>query len=125
MSHVVDSWTWIEILSGGQLNAKAKRAIAGKALLTTTANIYEVRNYLKRNSPSDWEVKLRSVIAQCNAILPIDLQTAELASEIKISAKNDIGAVDCFSIAAAKLNGARLVTGDPHFKGFPGVEFIS
>ncbi|MBU4201901.1 MAG: hypothetical protein KKB85_01985, partial [Candidatus Altiarchaeota archaeon] len=66
---------------------------------------------------------IRSIIGN-SVIVSINDKISERASEIKFSKKGDIGAVDCFTLAAGELIGAKVVTGDPHMKGMSNVIYI-
>lgn len=124
MKLLVDSWAWIELVSAGPLNRKTADMMKGKTLLTTTANLYELRLHLLKHQPEKAEQITQSIIAQCEYVVPLTQDIALAAADIKARAKKDVGAVDCLTLAAARLHADRILSGDPHFQDYPNVDFI-
>ena len=119
---VVDSWAWIEYLDGSEIGSQIKNYIEDEKniILTSSLTIAEVvsRFLRKRTNPHE----AVAAISSLSRVLPADLKIAafagELHAEIRASIK-DFGLADSFILAAAKVEKAIILTGDPHFKGFP------
>jgi len=63
-------------------------------------------------------------IKQRSRIVPIDIEIARLAGGIRRGMKAG-GIADALIIATAMKNdNAKILTGDPHFKFYPGVIFV-
>ncbi|MBU4341309.1 MAG: PIN domain-containing protein [Candidatus Altiarchaeota archaeon] len=123
MKLMIDTWAWIEILTGTEKGKKAKELMKGKTIYTTSGNTYELRYKLRERYGKKADEIIRSIIGN-SVIVSINDKISERASEIKFSKKGDIGAVDCFTLAAGELIGAKVVTGDPHMKGMSNVIYL-
>jgi predicted nucleic acid-binding protein len=63
----------------------------------------------------------RSFIVNRCAVIPMDEEIAVEAAEIHADAKEtmtDFGLADAFVLASARYKHVKVLTGDPHFKGF-------
>ncbi|MBI3588406.1 PIN domain-containing protein [Candidatus Micrarchaeota archaeon] len=119
---VIDSWAWIEFLKGNAKGAAVKNAIAGADLATVSTNLYEV---LYRTSEDEGEPaaeKARLFIESHSQIIPVDGNLAYAA--VRVRREEKLHALDAFAYAAARQWGAKLLTGDPHFRGKRDIQFI-
>jgi predicted nucleic acid-binding protein len=55
--------------------------------------------------------------------VPVDLAIARAAGAVRRRMKEG-GIADAIIYATARLNHAKVVTGDPHFRQFPDVIFV-
>ena len=121
---LLDSWAWIEIIENGPLAQKILEQVNGASeILTTAINIHEsgFRILKKKGRIKEFE-KAVSFMKEKAVILDIDIKTALLAIDLR--EKYKMHASDALCYAAALLNDALIVTGDPDFKNLPKVVFI-
>ena len=125
---VVDSWAWIEYFEGSRAGEAVKRHVeeAHAAVYTSAVSLAEVvSKFLRKRMDPHLAV---SGISALSVILPADQETAALAgelhAEIKASVK-DFGLADAFVLAAARKKNAKILTGDPHFRGFEETVFLA
>jgi toxin FitB len=121
---VVDSTGWVEYLGDGpKAQAFAPYLESPESLLLPTIVVYEVYKKLRREgSDSLAQHFLSSAFGFQERIVAVDIALAELAARISIEAK--LAMADAMIYAAAKLNGATLVTSDAHFSGLEFVTLI-
>ena len=113
---VLDSWTWLEIfLKGPKAKTVLKCISEADEVLTTAANAYEVLYRVAEDAGGKIAEERRQFIQNSARIISIDLEIATIAAGLHKTA--NLPAVDAFTLAAARLNNAKVLTGDPHFKG--------
>lgn len=84
--------------------------------------IAELERHMGSNSVKMGEMLLE--IKQKSRIVPIDIEIARLAGGVRRGMKGG-GIADALIIATAiKNNNAKILTGDPHFRFYPGVIFV-
>jgi|SRR3989338_1633416 len=120
MKLIIDAHSWIEYLNGSEQGAKLNELLNDDneiwALLITIA---EVIAKVKKKG-GDTEIAYSSIIKNSKIFEP----TPKIAKEagllyVKVRENNEsFGIVDSILITCAKLIGAKLVTGDRHFKQF-------
>ena len=123
MRILVDSFAWLEIFQGGKRGEKALKHLETNTgeLYTTTENFYEV---YYRSAQIYGREKLEQNLATIKnyvTLLPITETTAREAGEIRL--EHGLSAVDAFTLAGARMVGAKVLTGDEDFKKF-GDEII-
>ena len=119
---IVDSWAWVEYFEGTEIGKTVKKFVEdeGKTLLTSSLTIAEIVSKFLRKKV-DPHIALNG-IRNLSKILDIDMQTAAFAGELHAEIKqkiSDFGLADAFVLAASRIHKAKILTGDPHFKGFP------
>ena len=121
---VVDSTGWVEYLADGpKAQAFAPYIEKPESVLLPTIVIYEVYKKLRRErSDSMAQHFLSSAFGFQARIIAVDIALAELAARISI--ETALAMADAMIYAAAKLNGATLVTSDAHFSGLDFVTLI-
>lgn len=126
MNILLDSFALIELFKGSKIGAEVKRIISeSSGVFTTSANLYEVYYRLEELVGKSQAVEAINEILVSADSIPIDDTVALKASKLKkIFAVKGMGASDYFVLAAAKEKQAKIVSGDPHFKGFKNVVFI-
>jgi len=90
-------------------------------LITSVITIAELERHNTGNPATMDEMLLE--IQQRSRIVPIDISIARLAGGVRNRIK-DGGIADALIMATAIKNHAKVLTGNPHFKIFPGVIFI-
>lgn len=123
-SYIIDTWAWMEYFRGSDIGTRAKPQIENSNNITPTIVLAEMSQKFKQLGRSDLPEKLR-FIRQRSMILPLDESIALLAGEIRANVPvQGMGLVDCILLAASRLYSAKVVTGDPHFRGLAEAEFI-
>lgn len=122
--YIIDTYAWIEYFKGSVRGKKAKPIIENSISITPTIVLAEIKKKFVDWRRMDFEEKLNFIRSR-STIVPLDESNAILAGEIRATSNiQGIGIVDCILLALSKNLGAKVVSGDPHFKGLPEVEFI-
>jgi len=121
---LVDSSGWVEFLGDGPLADKfAPYFEHEESLLVPVIVLYEVYKKLRRErSDTLAQHFLSSAFGFQERVVGIDIALAELAARISVETK--LAMADAMIYAAAKLNGANLITSDAHFSGLDFVTLI-
>lgn len=120
---VVDSWAWLEFFKGTARGALVKRYLTTASSVNTPAtNLYEVLYRTLEDEGTDAASKAGVFIENHSHIIAIDKQIASAAVDVRREEK--LHAIDALALAAARMLEAKLLTGDPHFRGKKGVLFI-
>ena len=126
MKTVVDTYAWIEVFIGSACGEKAKEIIQkSEEAYTPDVVIAEVaRKYLKEGVKEQTILERLATIEETSEITPIDkniaLESAKCYLELVERAKERKQAPSLFDailLATARTLGAKLLTGDEHFKG--------
>ncbi len=126
MNILLDSFAIIELMKGSEAGAKVKQIYQeATEAFTTSANIYEIKYRLEEIAgPKAAENAIDETLLSVTSI-PIDDKIALEAGALKKKlAGRGMGAIDLFVLAAARQKGLKIVSGDPHFKGMPDVEYL-
>jgi predicted nucleic acid-binding protein len=129
---VIDTYAWVEYLIGSKAGARAKAYIESGNAITPSIVLAEQRKWFLREIEAGrrQEHEMRQVMSfveLTTEVLPLDTTLAIRAGEIDFLVKKRIKGwpmADSIIYATAQENGAKIVTGDPHFKGLEGVIFI-
>ncbi|MFH1200441.1 MAG: PIN domain-containing protein [Candidatus Micrarchaeota archaeon] len=124
MKIFLDSYAILELLVGSAKGGEVRRLITeSTAACTSALNIYEVRyRLLSKVSQQKAEQTIRQILADTK-ILPLTVETALAAAEIKMK-RPALGAVDCNCYAIAVQDGLVFVTGDRDFIGLQNVKML-
>ncbi|MBU0761032.1 MAG: PIN domain-containing protein [Nanoarchaeota archaeon] len=125
MRYIIDSSAWIDYLEGGQLGEKVRKLILGdNEILSLNLIVAEVISYIKRKE-SNAELAYNAITTN-SKIIEISPDVAKRAglfhAEIRKKVKN-FGLVDAVILMAARDKGAKILTGDAHFKNFKEAVF--
>jgi predicted nucleic acid-binding protein len=129
---VIDTYSWVEYLIGSKSGANAKGYIEGGHALTPTIVLVELRKwYLKeieagRRHEREMHRHL-SFVEAVTQMVPLDSQLALKAGETDFLMKKRIKnwpIADSLVYATAKLHGAQVISGDPHFEDLEDAIFI-
>lgn len=121
MRYIIDAHAWIEYFLGSDRGSKVKEILESEqnGIFTSIITIAEVTSITKREN-KDAEEKYNDII-NLSKIYGITAEFAKeagiLHAEIRKKIK-DFGLADAVVLLTARKLGAKLVTGDPHFKGF-------
>jgi toxin FitB len=121
---VVDSTGWVEYLGDGPKAQRfAQYLEKPESVLLPTIVVYEVYKKLRRERGENMAVHfLSDAFGFQERIVTVDVEMAELAARISLETK--LATADSMIYAAAKANGATLVTSDAHFSGLDFVILI-
>ena len=121
MKFVFDTFAWIEYFNGSESGRKVNGIIESgeNDIFSSIITVAEVSSILKRKE-KDTELGYKNMIN----LSRIFFLNTELAKEAGILHEDirkkikDFGLADAFVLLTARKLGAKIVTGDPHFKGF-------
>ena len=122
---VVDSYAWIEYLAGG--SRKAVEVMEQNELHTSLFSLVEIASRLERANYLRVDEAVAEIM-QMSRIWAFDEETAVKIGKLHARMRKtipDFGAGDCFVLELAERLSAKILTGDPHFKGLKNVIFIS
>ncbi|MEK6889531.1 MAG: PIN domain-containing protein [Nanoarchaeota archaeon] len=120
MKLIIDAHSWIEYFKGSNAGEKLNQMLGGdNEILVLPITISEVVAKVKKIN-GNVESAYSSIIKNSKIFEP----TPKIAKEagllyVEAREKNEsFGIVDALLIASAKLTGAKLISGDNHFKPF-------
>lgn len=120
-TYLLDSWAWVEYFDATKHGGKIKEYLENvdNAIITCSINLAEVvRKFVsKENDP---HIALKG-INSLSKIIPLDSELAFSSGELHAKLKHksrDFGLADAIVLATARKHGAKILTGDPHFKNF-------
>lgn len=116
---VIDSYAWIEYFRGSPSGERARQFIEKGSSATASITLAEMQEKYLREKWDTFEADL-DFIATNTAIIPTDREIAISGGRINYENKKKIrnwGMADSIILATARVLSAKVVTGDPHFKG--------
>ena len=121
MKYVVDAHAWIEYFLGTDKGNEVKKILESEdneifSSIMTIAEVVSITKREKRDAEQKYMDMINlSKIYGINSIFAKEagILHAETKKEIK-----DFGLADAFVLLTARKLEAKIVTGDPHFKGF-------
>jgi len=132
---VFDSYAWIEYFLGSKLGEKVLELIERAELIyTPTVVLLEIANKYFREgfSREDVEERINAIMRQ-SLVVPVESDVLLLIGEAQRTLNDNTrkqrlrskpSMVDYYVYALAIKIGAKIVTGDKHFKGLSGVIFL-
>ena len=127
MRYIIDAWAWVEYLIGSNYGEKIRNIIENdeNEIFTSSVTIAEVLSVVKREN-RNFEEAYKIILSNSKAFdvtSEIVKETALIHAEAKKKIK-DFGLADSFILSSSKRLNAKIITGDPHFKGFSNVLLI-
>ena len=129
MRIVVDSFAWIEIFLGSRIGQSAFRQIQDAEIVVTPETVLAeiARKYLREGAREQIIRSRLNTISESSELSGIDEATALVSGkaylEIQEKARKEKiekpSLFDAIVLACARINGAKVLTGDQHFKGLP------
>ncbi len=116
---VIDSYAWIEYFRGSASGEKARQFIEKGSAATSSTTLAELQEKYLREKWTSFEADLR-FIATKTSVVTIDREISISSGKINYENKKKIknwGMADSIVLATARSFSAKVVTGDPHFKG--------
>ena len=125
MELILDTWTWIEYLTETAIGKQIAFHIKSNRIYTIENTLAEIYSFAKREN-KDFSEALHLIKAN-STILPVNymdwISAAELKAEHRPS-RQGFGIMDAILLAKAKALNAKILTGDPHFKGMKNVKYL-
>lgn len=121
---LIDSWAWIEFYAGSEAGEKVKAYVMDEDqdIIISTINLAEIYQVALRSfDEKTADARRRALKNRCN-IISVDEEIAVMAARIKHDLKWGLG--DALIYATAKREGAKVLTGDLHFKGLSDVIYL-
>jgi predicted nucleic acid-binding protein len=118
---LLDSWAWMELFTQGKGAGRVMEVLdESPTIHTCPVVVAEVYTNVARRAD---EATARKVTARVldDAIHATSASAIFLAQRRK---SRSFPLSDGFVLAAAKAEGLRVLSGDPHFRGLPEVEFL-
>ncbi|MBS7281511.1 MAG: PIN domain-containing protein [Candidatus Freyarchaeota archaeon] len=118
--YVIDAYTWIEYLIGTDIGAKVKAILEDEksGIYTSAVTLAEVISKVAREEQNVETVY--SILVTNSDIIDVDEQlskeTGIIHAEMRRT-KKDFGLADAYVLATARKLKAKILSGDPHFKG--------
>jgi predicted nucleic acid-binding protein len=131
---VVDSWAWVEILKLSEEGKEAKALLeeADEVFTPSLALAELARKYLREGVGAAllrrWLQGISEATEVCQIDIELAIESARVHSELSAKAQREKlgrpGLGDALMLATARATGAKLLTGDPHFKGLPETAWL-
>jgi len=118
MNLIVDSFAWIEFFKGTSRGQKVYGLLENSKnrLYTTTGNYYELYYRLTQECGQLKREEALAYIRHKTTLLEITEVIARSAGELRLA--EGLSAIDAFTLAAARINNGKVVTGDKDFDRF-------
>lgn len=125
-SLVVDSWAWVEYLDGSALGKRADEAMQdAPELWTSLASVAEVVSKYRRGGKDEGAAV--TAMTTLSKIGVPDLEDALQAGRIHAGIKPKVpnfSLADSFTLQLARKVGAKVLTGDPDFRGIKEAKLL-
>lgn len=122
---VFDTFAWIEYFLDTKNAKTIENYLENDDVITPSIVLLEL-SYKADNENWDFKkflrfIKVKSRILGFNEVFV--LRFSEIYNNVKKQVRG-IGIADCIILTTAKLNNAKILTGDPHFKNMENVIFL-
>lgn len=134
MKIVVDSWAWSEILRLSRAGKAAKDQVenADEAFTPGLVLAELARKYLREGVDPGILRRWLQGISEVTEVYGIGVELAGESAKASVelmtkSKKEDLskpGLGDALVLATARATGAKVLTGDPHFRGLPETAWL-
>ncbi len=124
MTVLIDSWAWVEFFAGSKTGKIVKDYVMDEdqEIIISSINLAEIyRLTLDRFDEKTAEKRRQAMISRCY-LIPVDEEIA--VNGAKLRHERDWGLGDALIYATAIREGAKVLTGDPHFQGLSDVIFL-
>jgi predicted nucleic acid-binding protein len=124
---IVDAWAWIEYFRGSEYGAKLNDILEDHTtnIYTCASTVAEIISKTARDG-RDVEAAYDMLLSN-SQIIKLDEQISKQAGLFHFKMRQttkDFGIADAFILAAANKLEAKIITGDPHFKGLKNAIMI-
>lgn len=118
--YVIDAHAWIEYLRATNTGAKIKNLLEKENAETFTCSV-TLAEIISKIAREQLDTEYAYAIVTSNSeIVDADEQLSKQAGILNANirkTKKDFGLADAYVLATARMLNAKLLTGDPHFKG--------
>jgi len=123
---VVDSWAWLELFMGTKYGEEVESRLAKSTeSLTTAVTLAEVVSVaLRRKRPTEDKIAAIRSISRVVAPTPDDAIEAGIIHAKTKDMNPNFSIADAFVLQLARKTGAKVLTGDPAFRGIRDAELI-
>jgi len=124
---VVDSWAWVEYFGGSAIGKKVEAAFSEvDEIWTSAVSIAEiVSKYRRKNMDESRAIEALYSLSRIGSPNREDAREAgRIHAELKAKLPS-FGLADSFVLQLARKLGARVLTGDPDFRGIKEAELLS
>jgi predicted nucleic acid-binding protein len=122
MRYIMDSYAWLEYFMGSEAGKRVKQIVDAETDEKLTPSICLAETYtkiLKMEDEKKAELR-RTFIKSRSALIPLDEDLAVEAAKTDVAMKKKVqnwGLADSIVLSTARNRKAKVVTGDPHFRG--------
>jgi predicted nucleic acid-binding protein len=125
--YLLDSWAWMEYLEGSAEGERVRQRVSDESneIFTHVVSVAEIVSKVKRRKKdveSAWNAILTN--SKMYAVDEAESRDAGLLHASIKSRQPNFGLADAFVLSAARRLGAKVLTGDPDFRGLKGVEML-
>jgi predicted nucleic acid-binding protein len=125
--YIIDAYAWVEYLIGSKAGEKVRLALDAEnsEIYTCAITVAEVVSKTAREG-QNFDVAYDVLTSNSQVVCvdeEISKETGLLHSQMRETRK-DFGLADAYVLAIARKIGAKVLTGDLHFKGFKEAIFI-
>jgi len=130
---VLDSYAWIEYFLGSDTGRTVREYLNTEEVVTPSIVLAEIaRKYLRDGVEQEEVVKRLNFISANSTTMEINAELSlaaakaylELSEKAKVQQLRRPGLTDGIVLASGRSLGAKIVTGDEHFKGLTEVVYI-
>ena len=126
--YVVDAFGWVEYLAGTPLGAQVRVVVEDEEneIFTAALSVSEVVSRAQREGRDGR--RAAGLLEGASVVVPIDFSLAVSTGIIHAEKRRrimDFPYGDAAILAVAKRLKAKVLTGDPHFRGQENVEFLA
>src|SRR3989338_7265627 len=127
MRYIIDSYAWIEYLTGSKEGQRMEKLFAdmGNKFVTMECCVAEILSYCLRNNIGfngiNDAINKNSFIF--HVLREHWIEGAKIRFEMRKKIKG-FGLIDAVLIAKQREINAEIITGDPHFKGLKSIVYI-
>ena len=127
--YLANTYAFIEAFTG---NPRYARILRSGQVVTTAANVLELHySLLRREVPTEEAERLSRATLRLVVDVPSEVALAAARTRFDINerhradgSRQRVSNVDAWGYEAARNLGLSFLTGDPVFKGLPGVAFV-
>jgi len=125
--YIVDAWAWIEYFRGSEYGEKVNDVLEDSTTDVYTCAITVAEIISKTARENRDVVAAYNMLLSNSKIIKLEEQLSKQAglfhSKMRQTSK-DFGIANAFILAAANKLEAKIITGDPHFKGLKNTIMI-
>ena len=120
---LIDSWAWIEYFKGSPKGRTVQEYAEGDAFVVISSiNLAEVYGWILRFYDEKIADEKADEMKKRSFVCPVDAEIAIASAKLKCERKWSLG--DSLIYATAKKEDAKVLTGDPHFKGLKETIYV-